>query len=1033
MGYWVWSPESGKFVNPEGAVEDTAQEQYDYALKLYEAKQYDKAEDELKKLVKKFPSASAAAEAQFQLAVLYEEQQQFYKAFRAYQRVVEKYPQSPHMAGVIERQFRIGNVFLSGQKSKVMGVPILPALPRAIEVFDQVVKNAPFSPFGDKAVFNLGIAYKRSGNMPKALETFQFLIDQYPESTLVPDAKFQLGEVAYGMAQDTARYQEQMDVAEEYFEDFIADYPDTNVQEKAEKLKQAIDEKNAEKNFKVAQYYEKSRFLSSALIYYEDVASNYPDSSWGKKAQERLAFYRSPGKFIKARESVFQAELAQVDLRKGELEEKLAAVPKGQESARQILSTKLRDLGQQEKDLRSGLRDFSHRKVSDVEARRKALEKQESELTAKKKALQRKRREMSTNPSPELQRAFASWEQSLGEETVALEREKLRLFGLEKELGVKPGLRLPFGRGSDRVEDLRKMNVDALAELMEEKRLWNLKKEELYDFRNEVLARLDSLEDEDVDLLSEKKEFQDLLAKHSTVLRDRGLALDREKAEMEILEDRLAGKMKRLETFRGPAWRGILSAPTKAVRKSLGAITFSGGNPREKLAQARARQKKLARLMTSRRGIVESLRKSFDTAVEPKKEAQEPVAKEPRKPKERGLAEEIQFRRRMKLLEREIRWRYEEIQDRNRTKRGKMAELDRLLKERRERSHLLVKSGRVAGAPAVGMFKFFRAFLFGLRPEGERLRDEAKKVSETSAGEAVEGIRKLREELELEALLIESRAHEVDDLEEKLQDLQREITPERREDYRTLFVELPGSLFDQIVENTKKAFPKKKRMEILIDGLDRETRKMQALEEEKDAVDAEVRELERAARRTKPEEKKAPSEAEETGKPDARPSETAVLEEEAAALGQQYRERRARYEAKRTAYRAELKGFYQSRLAERMKERFGFNDQDLEGKREVFAKERERTEEELLKVLKKQERISRRQEDLLKDKKEKVEKTLSQFRKSEDVRSSILEKELRALGAQIQDVKHERQGLAEERQRLFENLKTEVKVSSLER
>src|SRR3989338_7101235 len=72
--YWVWSPESGKFVNPEGAVQDTAEEQYDYAMRLYKEKDLAEAAEQLKGLLKKYPGARIAAEAQYRLGTIYEEQ-----------------------------------------------------------------------------------------------------------------------------------------------------------------------------------------------------------------------------------------------------------------------------------------------------------------------------------------------------------------------------------------------------------------------------------------------------------------------------------------------------------------------------------------------------------------------------------------------------------------------------------------------------------------------------------------------------------------------------------------------------------------------------------------------------------------------------------------------------------------------------------------------------------------------------------------------------------------------------------------------
>ncbi len=53
QAYWVWSPEEGKFVNPEGASQDSAEEQYDYAMQFYKEKNLDEALKQLENLIKK--------------------------------------------------------------------------------------------------------------------------------------------------------------------------------------------------------------------------------------------------------------------------------------------------------------------------------------------------------------------------------------------------------------------------------------------------------------------------------------------------------------------------------------------------------------------------------------------------------------------------------------------------------------------------------------------------------------------------------------------------------------------------------------------------------------------------------------------------------------------------------------------------------------------------------------------------------------------------------------------------------------------
>ncbi len=62
--YWIWTPQTGAWINPKWAVKDTPQEQFDWAMKFYDSKDYKKAVDEFQKLVRYYPQAELSAEGQ---------------------------------------------------------------------------------------------------------------------------------------------------------------------------------------------------------------------------------------------------------------------------------------------------------------------------------------------------------------------------------------------------------------------------------------------------------------------------------------------------------------------------------------------------------------------------------------------------------------------------------------------------------------------------------------------------------------------------------------------------------------------------------------------------------------------------------------------------------------------------------------------------------------------------------------------------------------------------------------------------------
>ena len=186
---WIWSPDIGKWINPKKASKDTPEEQYDWALQYFNQKNWDRAIEEFEKLTETFPTSRLAAEAVYYTGTCWEEKGEPAKAVDNYQKLVDRYPYSDRIKEAMRREFDIANEFASGGKVKMLGMAVLPGQDKAIEVYNHIIKNAPFGSYGDQAQFKLGELYKSQGEFELAQKAFQAVVDEYPGSELVPRAK----------------------------------------------------------------------------------------------------------------------------------------------------------------------------------------------------------------------------------------------------------------------------------------------------------------------------------------------------------------------------------------------------------------------------------------------------------------------------------------------------------------------------------------------------------------------------------------------------------------------------------------------------------------------------------------------------------------------------------------------------------------------------------------------------------------------------------------------------------------------------
>ncbi|MBP7215812.1 MAG: outer membrane protein assembly factor BamD [Candidatus Omnitrophica bacterium] len=285
--YWIWTPKTGKWVNPKSEVKPTPKEQLEFALELYETKSYDEAKREFTKLIRRFPKAFEASEAQYYLALIEESQGNLYEAFLAYQKVIDKYPFSERIQEIIQREYKIGERFMAGEKRKAMGL-VLPVDNPAIEIFTKVVENSTFGPLAPAAQYKLGLVLKGLMRYYEAEDAFNKVISTYPSSEWVEPAKFQLATTRAALSRGPDYDQGATKEAKEQFEEFVKEHPDAVLSRDAEKSISDLREKEAESNFTIGRFYERQGDYTAAIVYYKELIDNYADSPWAIKATERL-------------------------------------------------------------------------------------------------------------------------------------------------------------------------------------------------------------------------------------------------------------------------------------------------------------------------------------------------------------------------------------------------------------------------------------------------------------------------------------------------------------------------------------------------------------------------------------------------------------------------------------------------------------------------------------------------------------------------------------------------------------------------
>lgn len=258
------------------------------ARSYQETGQAGRALSSYRNLVRRFPNSPEAPDALYQVARLEEEAGSYNRAFTSYKRLVERYPRTDYFDDAISRIYEIGTMFLEGERLRFLGLPTFPSMDRAVEMFETIIENAPFGRYAARAQFNIGLAREKQGNVAQAIAAFQETVDRYPNSEVAGDALYQIG-YTWMQASRTGSYDQSATLrAIEAFEDFIFRFPESEKVAQAEENLSLLSGREVEGTYEVARFYDRQKSYRAAVIYYNDVIRQDPNSDKAARAQARI-------------------------------------------------------------------------------------------------------------------------------------------------------------------------------------------------------------------------------------------------------------------------------------------------------------------------------------------------------------------------------------------------------------------------------------------------------------------------------------------------------------------------------------------------------------------------------------------------------------------------------------------------------------------------------------------------------------------------------------------------------------------------
>jgi outer membrane protein assembly factor BamD len=287
-----WRVEGGALSGLAGAEGRNALDQMNRARTAEESGSNRSAIRTYQAVAKRYPNSIYAPEALYRSARLRLAGKNYTKAFEDFQQVLARYPNTRRFNEIVGEQYRIASALLDGARGRMLWglLPGFKQRDKAIEYFETILANAPYSDYAPLALMNVARGHQRLGNVENAIDALDRMINNYSQTLLAPDAYLKLAQTHASLVDGPFYDQGATKEAITYFTDFMLLFPSDSNIATAEQGLDGMKTMLAESKMRMADFYfyKRSNFRA-ARVFYNEAITAYPESAIAERAKTRLA------------------------------------------------------------------------------------------------------------------------------------------------------------------------------------------------------------------------------------------------------------------------------------------------------------------------------------------------------------------------------------------------------------------------------------------------------------------------------------------------------------------------------------------------------------------------------------------------------------------------------------------------------------------------------------------------------------------------------------------------------------------------
>ena len=163
---------------------------------------------------------------------------------------------------------------------------------QAIQGFERILFYHPSSEFVDDAQYWLGRTYLEQKQYDQAIIEFDYLIRNFPKSAQLEQAYFHRARAHLFGAPSYEKDLSDLKIAIRLFDEFLTRFPNSEYTDDVRKEILSARDLLAKKELENGKLYEKLKETNAALLYYEHIMNNYPETASAGEARYRSAQLR---------------------------------------------------------------------------------------------------------------------------------------------------------------------------------------------------------------------------------------------------------------------------------------------------------------------------------------------------------------------------------------------------------------------------------------------------------------------------------------------------------------------------------------------------------------------------------------------------------------------------------------------------------------------------------------------------------------------------------------------------------------------